>query len=181
MHQYGKKICRSSKNFVNMASTIIIRNQKHRAFYLETSNYKNVDLFPCPTSNPRLYIELPDVCSLLPSSTRPFPLEKFILRKLETRRDMYFLTTDFYKDNDNESIYCRGKVLRKKTKRNSRNQITFEKLNNHLYELEVTPGFENRYIQLSELHFSNDFYFLVNDDTNEEVIVSKMYLLEWIL
>ena len=181
MHQYGKKICRSSKNFVNLASTINSRNQKHRALYLETSNYKSINLFARPNSSPRLLTELPEDCLPVPSATRPFPIEKSILRKLETRRDMYFLTIDFCKSSTSDVIYCHGKVLRKKTKRNPNNQLTFVKLHDHLYELEVTPGFEDRYIQFSELHFSNDFYFEVSEEEDEEIVYSKMYLLEWLL
>ncbi len=182
VHQYGKKICRSSKNFVNLALTINNRSQKHRAFHLETSNYKEVDLFAKPEGAPRLHIELPDVCSPVPSSTRPFPLKKSILRKLETRRDSYFLANEFYKGNTTGEIYCRGSVLRKKTERNSSNQLSYAKLHGHLYELEETPGFEDRYIRLSDLHFSNDFYFTVKQEAEgEETEVSHLYLLEWIL
>ena len=54
------------------------------------------------------------------------------------------------------------------------------KLHDNLYELEVTPGFAQRYIQFSELHFSNDFYFLVNDEESDEEREAKMYLLEWL-
>lgn len=94
---------------------------------------------------------------------------------------MYFQTNAFYKSKTTDTIYCRGKVLRKKTTQNSKNQQSFVKLHDHLYELEVTPGFDDRYIQFTELHFSNDFYFLVSKETDEEVLVSNMYLLDWIL
>ncbi len=95
---------------------------------------------------------------------------------------MYFLTTDFYKSSTTDNIYCRGKVLRKRTTRNSRNQQSFVKLHDHLYELEVTPGFDDRYINFSELHFSNDFYFLVNQETDErDNVISKIYLLDWLM
>lgn len=148
---------------------------------METSNFKNLDLFAQPSDNPRLLLELPENCSSLPSSTRPFQLNKFILRKLETRRDMYFMTTNFWKNKTTEAVYCQGRVLRKKTQRSSSNQLIFAKLHDHLYELENTPGFENRYIPLTELHFSNDFYFLASEETDDENEEQKMYLLEWIL
>ena len=49
-------------------------------------------LFAQTTGNPQLLRELPADCTPVSSTTRPFPLEKFILRKLEARRDQYFLT-----------------------------------------------------------------------------------------
>ncbi|KAH9392165.1 hypothetical protein TYRP_005233, partial [Tyrophagus putrescentiae] len=170
VHQFGKKVCRSSKNFRNLAVTINSKNQKHRAYFLEKTNFVDCDLFPIETRTiSPLQSSINENCQILPSSFHPFPVNKCILRKLESRRDLYFLTTEFYKDTTTGEIYCYGKLMMKKTT-TLNNRPSYVKLNESLFELEVHR--ENKYIKFSDLHYSNDFIFYYN---------SKMYLLDWIM
>ncbi len=171
VHQFRKKVCRSSKNFINLAATINSKNQRHRAYFLEKSDYYSADLFPTEPRTPAnpLVNNIPENCISLPSSKRPFPLNKCVLRKLKTRRDLYFLPTEFRKEPESQTVYCFGSLLVKKTA-TINDRLTFVKLNDTLFELEISR--RDKFIKLSDLHYSNDFYFYHN---------SKMYLLEWIL
>ncbi len=162
IHQFGKRVMRSSKNFINLAVTINKKHQKERAEYLDRSHFKNTNLFEVPENNPNpVFTNEPQNCVKLPSSNHPYSTKKNILRKIDSRRYLYFLTTEFLEEEENKSIYCHGSVLRKKQG---------AMLNDNLFELEEL--YTNKYIKFTDLHYSNDFIFHHN---------SKQYLLEWIL
>ncbi|KAH9406433.1 hypothetical protein TYRP_013410 [Tyrophagus putrescentiae] len=162
IHQFGKRVMRSSKNFINLAVTINKKHQKERAEYLDRSHFKDTNLFEVSENNPNpVFTNEPQNCVKLPSSNHPYSTKKNILRKIDSRRYLYFLTTEFLEEEENKSIYCHGSVLRKKQG---------AMLNDNLFELEEL--YTNKYIKFTDLHYSNDFIFHHN---------SKQFLLEWIL
>lgn len=164
---------RTSKNFINTAVTIHTKRQKHRAHFLEKSNYHFANLYQTEerSSQPILNF-LPSNCLVLPLSKSPFSTKKLVLRKVESRRDIYFKITSFHKERLTDEIYCEGKVLRRKTII-ANHRPTFVKRNGTLFELEAISNLPStNFVKLSDLHYSNDFYFVHN---------TNMYLLEWIM
>ncbi|KAH9389939.1 hypothetical protein TYRP_007488, partial [Tyrophagus putrescentiae] len=162
IHQFGKRVMRSSKNFINLAVTINKKHQKERAEYLDRSHFKDTNFFEVLENNPNpVFTNEPQNSVKLPSSNHPYSTKKNILRKIDSRRYLYFLTTEFLEDEENKTIYCHGSVLRKKHG---------AMLNDNLFELEEL--YANKYIKFTDLHYSNDFIFYYN---------SKQFLLEWIM
>lgn len=160
---------RSSKNFVNSAHTIHTKHQQQRALHIESSGFKNKNLFEFTSRNhqPVLY-SLPESCLPMLASKHPFSVNKNVIRKLFFRQDYYFKVMMFHQDTDNQ-IYCSGNVLRKKSVLVNGRQ-TCLKRNDTLYELEYFYS-DEKFIKLSDLHHSNDFLYIDND---------CMYLLNWI-
>lgn len=161
---------RSSKNFINLAVTINKRRQKQRAEFMDLTNFKDVDLFLTIEKNANPVLNnIPENCVDLLSSVHPFSTKKQILRKLDSRRDLYFQATAFFEDQSNHSIYCLGNVLMKKTTRINGREC-YVKHNDSLFELKVL--YEERFINLTDLHYCNDYFFCKN---------TNLYLLEWIM
>ena len=171
IHQFGKKVVRASKNFKNTGLTIHSRRQKQRAHFLLQSNYKSQNFYPLEERNLQPIIHsIPSTCELLPSSKHPFSTKKSILRKLDSRRDIYFKVTSFFVEKSSKVIFCEGEVLRKKTQMVGRQRV-FVKRNDTLYHLENFLS-TKKFIKLTDLHYANDYYFVVNSD---------IFLLDWIM
>lgn len=152
VHQFGKRVGRSTKCFINPSISIHNKKQIRRAIYDTSSDFTNIDFWPkSPDSVLQILFSLPPGEShMLKSTESPFPTNQNILRSISPGQ--WLQVSSFHLVND--IIFCKGLLFVLNLMANSENNFDMKEI--------VTDNIP-KFISIQFVHYSKDFLFSFNE------------------